>query len=381
MKDQWQGYLQVAIVAGALLGGFVINALLVRDSDAPSISASSSALAAVDVVQPDISDLPLRIRESGTVAARNSIQLSPQVGGRVTAMSPNLASGGYFEAEQVLFELDPADYQAAVNRALAERSAARADLSVETAEAAVAQQEWALVHPGEPIPELVARLPQIARAEASLESAEAALADAQLDLARVKFSLPFDGRVFSSTIEVGQNLTPGQSYGRAYNPQEIEVSVPVTSTVLNALEPAVGRTATVTAGGAGPMGTRQYEAVVSRADAELNAQTRLANLTLAFVGDTDLLPGEFVNVEVIGPTISAAHVIPESAISDNRTVWVVESGKLALRQPPVLYIRDGQVIIGPFDAAEGVVVSPLLDPTPGALVRVRTSEATTDNSP
>ncbi len=381
MKNQMKGYLQVALVVGALLGGFVINAVLVRDSDTPTVSASSSALAAVDVVHPDVRDLPLRIRESGTVAARNSIQLSPQVGGRVTAMSPNLASGGYFQANQVLFELDPADYQAAVNRALAERSAARADLSVEKAEAAVAQQEWALVHPDEPIPELVARRPQIARAEASLESAEAALADAQLDLERVKFSLPFDGRVFSSTIEIGQNLSPGQSYGRAYNPDEIEVSVPVTSTVLNALEPTVGRKATVIVGGTSPMGTREYEAVVIRADAELNAQTRLANLTLAFTDTTELLPGEFVNVEITGPTIPSAHVIPESAVGDDRTVWVVDSEKLALRQPPMLYIRDGQVITGPFDAAQGVVVSPMLDPVPGASVRVRSSENTTGNSP
>ncbi|MEM7612896.1 MAG: efflux RND transporter periplasmic adaptor subunit, partial [Pseudomonadota bacterium] len=337
----------------------------------PMIRAVSSTQPIVDTVMPDIRDVPLRIRESGTVVARNSLQLSPQVGGRVTRMSPNLASGGYFKANQVLFEVDSADYQAAVNRALAEQSAARADLSVERAEASVAREEWASVHPNEPIPDLVARLPQIARAEAALESAAAAVADAQLDLSRVRFSLPFDGRIFSSTIEVGQNLTPGQSYGRAYNPREIEVTVPVTSTVLSALEPAVGRAATVTVGGNGVLASRQHDAIVIRADAELNAQTRLANLTLAFVNPSELLPGEFVSVEIVGPTIASAHLVPERAFGDQRTVWVVDAGRLEQRQPPVLYIRDGQVVSAPFEAGDGIVVSPLLDPSAGAEVRVR----------
>ena len=366
-----QGYLQLALVVGVLIGGFAINALLVHDNDGPKVSSSTSALPIVDIVKPEVRDVPLRIRETGTVVARNSIQLSPQVGGRVTAMSPNLASGGYFAAGEVLFEMDSADYQAAVDRAQAERSAARADLSVERAEAAVAQQEWALVHPGEPIPDLVARIPQIERAEAALESAEAALADAKLDLTRVQFSLPFDGRILASTVEIGQNLSPGQSYGRAYNPEEVEITVSVTSIALNALAPAVGRTARVSVGRPGSRLGRQYDAVVVRADAELNAQTRLANLTLSFLNPTDVLPGEFVSVDILGPTIPSAHLLPESALGDQRTVWVVESGRLAERQPPLLYIRDGQIVTAPFNAADGIVVSPMLDPSTGTQVRVR----------
>lgn len=372
-NTDWRGVLQIALVLGALIVGVALNYALVRTGETPAARASNTVAPLVDVIQPKVSDVPLRIQESGTVVARNSIQLSPQVGGRVTSVSPNLASGGFFEAGEVLFELDAADYLAAVNRALAERSAALADLSVERAESAVARKEWSLVHPDEPIPDLVARVPQIARAEAALESAEAALADAELDLSRVRFSLPFSGRVLSTTIEVGQNLAPGQSYGRAYNPREIEITVPVTTTAIDALAPAVGRDASVIVGSAGSRFHKVYDAEVVRADAELNAQTRLANLTLAFKSPTALLPGEFVSVEILGPTIEDAHVIPESAMGDQRAVWVVDGDQLAQRQPPLLYIRDREVVTGPFDSGDGVIVSPLADPREGMPVSVRNS--------
>ncbi len=371
-KDRaWQGYAQVALVALVLLGGFAMNYVLSSSSPAPAASAATAAVPVVEVIQPKIEDVTLQIRESGTIVARNNIQLSPQVGGRVTAVSPNLASGGYFTANEVLFELDPADYQSAVNRAQAERSAALADLSIEQAEARVAEQEWALVHPDEPIPDLVARIPQIARAEAALESAEAALSDARLSLSRVRFALPFAGRILSTTIEIGQNLSPGQSYGLAYDPGEIEINVAVTTTALDALNPAVGRPAQVIVGRAGTRGQKRFEARVIRADAELNTQTRLANLTLAFTEPTAALPGEFVNVEILGPRISDAYLLPERAMTEGRSIWVVESGQLVKRTPPVLYIRNQEIVTAPFDVADGVVVSPLIDPSPGLPVRMR----------
>ncbi|MEM7613046.1 MAG: hypothetical protein AAF270_15280, partial [Pseudomonadota bacterium] len=81
LSSALQGYLQVTLVAGALFVGFFVNAALVRGNDTPMIRAVSSTQPIVDTVMPDIRDVPLRIRESGTVVARNSLQLSPQVGG------------------------------------------------------------------------------------------------------------------------------------------------------------------------------------------------------------------------------------------------------------------------------------------------------------
>lgn len=380
-KSALHGYLQVFLVVGVLIAGVVANGLLKRNDHEAPLRATASAVPQVEVVWPEVRDLPIRIEEVGTVQARNSIQLSPLVSGRVVAVSPNLAAGGFFAAGEVLFRLDPADYQANVNRALAEQAAARADLSFERAEAEIARNEWSLVYPGEPVPDLVARLPQIRRAEAALQSANATLADAEIKLSRVAFSLPFSGRVQSTTIEIGQNLIAGQSYGRAYNGADIEVYVPVTTTVLARLEPVLDRQATVSARAGGGGSQPQFRARVVRADAELNAQTRLGGLALRFDSSVPLLPGAFVDVVLYGPIIESAHLVPEDALSADREVWVVDGDQLARRTPLVLHSDAGFAVTAPFDLADGVVLSPLRNPRVGDAVRVSSTPESAAGAP
>jgi RND family efflux transporter MFP subunit len=372
-RGERDGIIQVILVVLVLAGGIASNRFLASQSSSPALRASATDELLVEVVQPTIQDTQIRLNETGTVQVRNSIDLSPQVSGRVVYVNPNLASGGSFRSGEVLFRLDDADYRAAMDRALADLSAARADLQVERSESEIAKREWNLVNPGEPVPANVAREPQIARASATVQSREAALADARLDLQRIDFSLPFSGRILSTTIEVGQNLSANQSYGRAYDPDEVEVSVPINAGALEALSPMVGRTANVRPSNQGIVRRSEtYPATVTRVDAELDAQTRLARVTLAFEDQVALLPGNFVDVELLGPVLEGAYFIPERALTEQRMVWVVEDGRLSARQPGFVSAKDGMFITLPFDTADGIVVTALTSPEEGDRVRMQT---------
>ncbi|MBU2607324.1 MAG: efflux RND transporter periplasmic adaptor subunit [Alphaproteobacteria bacterium] len=361
-----RGLIQVGLVAGTLAAGLGLNAILSTGSSAPQIKSAGPAVLSVQVIRPEAQASPLKVSEHGTVEVRNAIELSPQIAGRVVYVSPNLASGGSFKAGEVLFRIDDADIRAELSRARAEVSAAQADLLVERAEAELARREWAMVNPGQAIPPLVAREPQTVRAEAAVEVAEAALADAQLRLSRVEVRMPFDGRVLATSVEVGQTLNAGQSYGRVYNQQDLEISLAVTARALAALDPAVGRQAVVQRQGQ----TDGIPASVSRVDANLDPQTRLARLVLTPNSDAGLLPGEFIEADIIGPVFENAFRLPERTLSENLTVWVVENGALAPRLPDILSIEDDLLATEPFDTAEGVVVSPLIDPHPGTPVKI-----------
>ncbi|MEO0551441.1 MAG: efflux RND transporter periplasmic adaptor subunit [Pseudomonadota bacterium] len=365
-RTTFNGLAQVAFVVGVLAAGLIANRVLSSGASAPQIRVSGAAITTVDVVQPEIGDVQVRLNETGTVQVRNSIDLSPQVTGRVVMVNPALASGGTFRRGEVLFRLDDADYRANIDRARADLAARQAELQVEQAEADIAQREWDLVNPGEPIPSNVAREPQLASAKAGVQSAQAALEDARLDLNRVTFSLPFDGRVLSTTIEVGQNLSAGQSYGRAYDPSGVEVSVAVSTFVIEAFAPVTGRDAVVRSRNV-PIASANtaYAATVIRADAELDQETRLARLIIGFAETVSLLPGDFVDVELTGPTVPNAYMFPERAIQENRSVWVVEEGQLVLRQPQLVSVEDGNVMALPFDTGDGIVVSALNNPQEG----------------
>ena len=369
-KTQIAGWLQIILVIGVLMAGLAVNAILSSTSTAPRQQVTGSSTIPVEVIRPRIEDKPFKVSGSGVIQSRNAIELSPEVSGRVVAVSPNLASGGSFEAGDVLFRLDDASLNAVLEQSQADLSSAEADLRVEQAEAAVAIEEWELVYSGEPVPPLVAREPQISQAEAAVQSAKAALEEAQLDLSRVNFSLPFSGRIVSTTIEVGQNLTSGQSYGSAYDGTNLEISVPVSARALSYLQPAEGRQARILERDGLTQRSRSYAAEIVRVDAELDSETRQATVTLAFTEETSLLPGTFIEVEIDGPIIPSAHLVPEQAVSQDRIIWVVTGDTLAMREPQFLFVEDGFVVTEAFDFADGIVVSPLLEPLAGASVTI-----------
>lgn len=374
------GWLQIILVAAVLLAGIAANAILSSSSTAPRQTVAGSSTTPVEVIRPQVEDKPLKVTASGVIQSRNAIDLSPEVSGRVVSVSPNLASGGSFKAGDVLFSIDDASLNAVLDQSRADLSSAEADLRVERAEAAVASEEWALLYPEESVPPLVAREPQISQAVAAVQSAKAALEEARLDLSRVNFSLPFDGRIVSTTIEVGQNLTSGQSYGSAYDGTSLEISVPLNASALDYLDPAEGRQARIVSRDGLTQRTQSFAARVVRVDAELDSETRQATVTLAFNENTTLLPGTFIEVEIDGPIITDAHLVPERAVAEDRTIWVVADGVLAMREPRFYFPQDGFVVTEAFDFADGIVVTPLLEPLAGAVVEiVNSSEAQTNS--
>ena len=111
-KAQVAGWLQIILVAGVLIAGLAVNAILSSTDTTPRQTVAGSSTIPVEVIRPRIEDKPFRVSGSGVIQSRNAIDLSPQVSGRVVSVSPNLASGGSFEAGDVLFRLDDASLNA-----------------------------------------------------------------------------------------------------------------------------------------------------------------------------------------------------------------------------------------------------------------------------
>jgi RND family efflux transporter MFP subunit len=367
-----KGLLQVALIIFVLILGVAANFLLTRSGSAPAQSARGPEAIYVEVIQPERVTTSIQVVESGIVQSRNTVSLTPQVSGIVLEVSPNLASGGHFEAGEVLFRLDPADYRADVDQLESDVASASANLQVERAEAEIARKEWELVYPGEPIPDLVARKPQIAQAEATLESSQARLRAAQLNLERTDFSLPFAGHIVNTSVELGQRMVANQSYGQAYALDSLEISVPIDAEILDALEPVVGRKAVVQR--QGRRQTSEFPATVTRVEAELDQATRLGRVIVGFDNPSYVIPGTFVQVEITGPVLDAIFALPEKAISETRVAWVVKEERLQKQTLEFLGLaKDGRLLVAPFDAGQGIVISPLVAPTESMPVSIITT--------
>lgn len=366
LRDRLIGFGQIGLIVAVIAVAIGINMLLSRSASGPGFVAQGRPDVAVEVIRPTVGVAPIVIEETGTVQVRAYVNLSPQVGGRVVEVSDNLAAGGTFNAGDVLFRIDPADYEFAYEQARANVLSAESALELELAEAETAVREWELVNPGEEVPALVARTPQIRQARAALTSAEALLRDAETNLRRVEYSLPFEGRVVATSVVEGQTLAANQSYGQVYRLSALEVAVPLSVESLALLEPAVGRAARISIGSIGQV----VAGKVVRQEAELDAQTRFATLIIGFDDTHALLPGAFVAAEIAGGMAERTMALPAVAIGNGGKVWVVEDGLLAERVLDVVSESDDEVIVRVFDIADGVVTTPLASPTVGFPVSI-----------
>lgn len=348
------GWLQLAIVI-AVVGGSVLLSASLGPDPAPARPAQGEARQSVTVVDPVAVSYRPDLSLTGTVEASTITDIVPEVSGKVVRVSANFRPGARVSKGELLFAIEPADYELAVQRTLADIEIAKSDLFQLEAEATAEKKIWQSTNPSRQIPDLIARVPQIAAANARIRAGEAAREGAELSLNRTQVYAPFDARVISTQLDVGQVVTGAVSLGSIYSINNLEIVAPVSSDELRRIGNPVGRAATIASDYALD---EQLNGQVVRQSATLDEFTRLGRLFIRSDANEQLTLGEFVNVVIMGDVVESALGIPESGLTSRDKVWVVEGDRLAERRIQVLGQDQGLLIVAGFDAADGVVSTP-----------------------
>lgn len=146
---------------------------------------------AVEVVPVIMSESPLPIKMSGTVAARNSFKLSFKQGGIVRQIA--VEEGEVVEAEQLLAHLDRAEINAAVKQAQSAYDMANRDM-VRTKNLYIGR---------------AATLEEMQNVKTSLDMAEANLEIAQFNLKHSAIRAPSAGKILRKFVEENELVAPG----------------------------------------------------------------------------------------------------------------------------------------------------------------------------
>lgn len=357
-ERSWLGWVQLAIIVGIIILSLALTAWLAASSSAPASggNGAEASAAPVEVVRPRVQAHSVRVSTTGTVRARAIVALTPEVGGQVVEVSPSARTGARFEAGETLAVIDPRNYRLAVDRAGAAYADAQSALQRLEAEATLAREEWEALYPGEPIAPLTALEPQLEAARARVTSTRADLEQARLNLDRTRLRLPFDGRITDARIELGQTLGAGQPYGEAYAIDALEIAVPLSPEELARIAPATGRTVRLSfEAGAAP----DMTGTIVREGARLEERSRLITVFVLPDEPGNLRPGLFANVSIEGASLPEAVSLPASALAGLSEVRTVRGGRIVPVEITVLDRSGGRVFAAPFDAGEGVIVSPL----------------------
>ena len=189
------------------------------------------------IVQPET--VQMTTRAHGTVAPRTESELVPEVSGRVFEVSDALVSGGFFKKGDVLVQIETLDYEVALEQAKA--GLARAESDVANARKGHERQLDLATKQSTSASQRDDALNRLLVAEAGLREANARLARAERDLARTQLVAPFDRRVRSERVDVGQFVNRGGSIATLYAIDFAEVRLPIHDDELAFLDLSLNR--------------------------------------------------------------------------------------------------------------------------------------------
>ncbi|WP_420617434.1 efflux RND transporter periplasmic adaptor subunit [Candidatus Palauibacter sp.] len=381
---------QGTIVLGVGVLGF---AILFGMRAAPAEVEPPRVIPTVSTVPARVTQGAIKVRGGGTVRPSAEVTIAPQVGGRVIWTAPALVSGGRFLENESLLRVDPADYENAVEAAEADVAQREVALLEAEENARLALDEWRRLAEREnldPTPPnaLVTRQPQLDAAAAALRSARARLEDARLALERTWIRAPFNGIVREETVDLGQFVAAGQTVGRLYATDAVEIVVPLSDNEAALIE----RLWSARAGDAATRipveivseyGGTEYawSGYVDRAEAALDEQTRTVDVVVTVpepftppeddAGRPPLLIGSYATVDIEGTSFEEYAVVPAAAVRDGDVLWTVADDTLLVMTPvePVQEVDDEAVVLGPIPDGTPVIVSMLLFVTDGMTVR------------
>jgi len=357
-------------------------------------SAGPQPAMKVTVVKAEQSNVPLTGEWVGTLDGYVNAQIQPQANGYLVRQ--NYREGSQVEKDQVLFEIDPRPFEAALQQAQGQLGQAQAQLSL-------AQIN---VNRDTPLAEAHAiaksqldnEIQQKAQAEASVKTAEAAVATADLNLGFTKVRSLITGVAGQATTQVG-NLVSTQSVLTSVSQLDpIKVYFSISDTEYLALTKRAGASGRDLLHGASRIPLTltlangevyPHKGFVAFVDRQLNSQTGAIRIAASFPNPGNVLrPGQFGRVKAETEVRRNAVLVPQTAVTEfqgqeqvytvgaNNTVhvdavtlgpqygnsWVVESG-----------LKGGSLVI--VDNLQKLREGAPIDPQPAQLLAT-TSHAT-----
>jgi RND family efflux transporter MFP subunit len=363
----------IAIIAVLGVGGVAVLSAL-----KPEPEKAEEARIGLNVFAEKVrkGDLQITVEAQGEVRPRREIIVAPQISGRIAYVSPDFIDGGFIKQGQLLVRVEAADYELAVVRALSGVASAEQGLTREIAEAELAQQDIEDLGITDVSP-LARREPQLAQARAALDAAKAQLKDAELALERTAVYAPFSGRVWERDVDIGQVVATGQSLGRIFANDVVEVSLPLDDEEMGRL----GLPLAFAASDAQPGPKVDFSAVVGgierhwtgevvRTAAAVNSQTRQINV-IAELKDpygkgaddgAPMAPGLFVNAVIEGNTIPDVLIAPRAALRGEDRIFIgnADEGTLSIRTVDLIYSdTHGAYVRSGIEAGEFAITSPI----------------------
>ena len=296
-----------------------------------------------------------RIVVTGSVLANETVELSPEVAGKVTGIF--FEEGQRVKEGDLLLTLNDEELKAELQK---EKYTKKLREDIESRQRqllqreAISQEEY-----------------DNALTELNTTNAQIQIIEARLDKTRI--TAPFDGVAGLRQVSPGSFISPSDPITRIYNlnPAKLEFSIPGKY----ASEIKAGRRINFTVDGI----TGNFQGTVYAVEPRVDPRTRTLNLRAYAENPEDqLLPGQFARIELVLAEIEDAIMVPTVAVIpelNGHKIFVLKEGVVASLQVEVGMRTESEIeITEGLIPTDTVITTGLLQIRPGMAVQVNLTE-------
>jgi multidrug efflux system membrane fusion protein len=344
--------------------------------------------APVRVATAEIRDVPVVVRTIGTVLANSVVNVKSQIDGPL--LEANFKEGQMVKKGDLLFQIDPAPFEATVRQSEAQMARDQAQLESARADAdrAVMLADRGIVS-AQQRDQLVANAKALA---ATVDADKAALDRAKLNLGYTRIHSPIDGKTSAYIVYPGNQVRANDQAGlitiTEIQPVKITFNLPQANLPKlqdrmreNAMIASVTiRNDVVEAAATNAGAAFESEAGIPvRVDFISNAvdaRTGTIELRATFANpDLRFVPGELIDVGVRLETLTQAVFVPHEAVNVGQAgpfIFVVGSDNKAEMRPVQVAYEDAVITVlsSGLKAGERVVTDGQLRLSPGTPVSI-----------
>jgi membrane fusion protein, multidrug efflux system len=347
-------------------------------------------------------DVPVYLDQIGKCAAREVVEIRPQVSGRITNI--HFADGADLKKGDMLFTVDPRPFQASLQQAeanlardIALRKQAEAALARDKAQAKLGEAQSRrysqLNRQGVVSNEQYDQMQTSAEAlnatvaadeatvrnvEEAIKADQAAIENAKLQLSYCFIRAPIDGRAGQRLVDVGNLAAPGAGTPMLVIQRldPIYADFTISQDDLSAVQRNMSQGTLKAEVRLPDEANKPVVGNLTFVDNEVKGATGTVNLRATIGnGDRRFWPGRFVNVRLVLNVLHGAILIPVTApqmSARGQFVYVIKGDSTAEMRPVTVGQRQGDMVVieKGISPGEKVVVNGHMGVTPGGKVLV-----------
>lgn len=302
----------------------------------------------VTVATASRQDVPIYLSGLGTIQAYNTTAIHTQIDGKLQSVA--FTEGQEVHAGDVLAQIDPRFYQAALDQAKAKRAQDEAQLV--SARKDLQRYQTLAARSFETQQNVDRQIGLVDQLKASIQADAAAIDSAGVQLTYTTITAPTDGRVGIRQVDPGNIVHVADTTPIAVLTQMRPIAVTFTlpEASLADVRDAMAR-GKVTVDAYDQNDTRLLATgTLLLVDNQIDQATSTIKLKATFANDDEALwPGEFIHARVLADTRKDAVTVPSAAVQrgpDALFTWVVRPDGIVRAQPiDIGPAHDGTTIV------------------------------------